>query len=78
MFFERRNEKRLMEFVTLISKMEPQEYCGVCKILGVKLFNEEKEPRAFEETLSELIDKFLKMKKKPRRELMKVLKVAGK
>lgn len=78
MFLEKRNEKRLMEFVTLISKMEPQEYCGVCKILGVKLFDEENEPRAFEETLSELIDKFLEMKKKPKRDLMKLLKVVGK
>lgn len=78
MFLERRNEKRLMEFITLISKMEPQEYCGVCKILGVELFGEDNEPRTLDDTISELIDKFLEMKKKPRRELMKLLKVVGK
>lgn len=71
-----KKEKRFLEFVTLVSKLEAAEYCGLCKILGVSLLQGE-EPRTFEESLGELMDKFLGMKKKPRRQLMEMLRAAA-
>lgn len=62
------------EFVELVSKMDPIEYCALCRILCVELYGEDKEPRTFEVTFEEVMDSFLKMKKKPRKQLMATLR----
>ena len=71
---ENRQAKRLLDFVTGISKLKAAEFCGVCKIMGVAISDEkEEEMRPLEDIMNDLMDSFLKMKKKPRQELMKML-----
>ena len=71
------NEKSFLEFVEIVSKLEPVEYCGLCKVLCVEMFDGET-PKPFDKTLEECMDKFLGMNRKPRRQLMKVLRDATK
>ena len=33
--------KTIEELVVMISKLEPQEFLGVCKLLGIKLYEDE-------------------------------------
>ncbi len=73
-----KEEKNFEEFLQLVSKLEPVEYCGLCKILCVPLYDENNEPRAFDVTLKEAMDQFLVAPRKPRRQLMKVLRALGK
>ena len=67
-------EKNFQDFLSAVSKLEPVEYCGLCKVLCVPMVDENKEAISFDETLEQVIDKFLRMSRKPRRQLMKVLK----
>ncbi len=70
-------EKNFQDFLECVSRLEPVEYCGLCKIMCVPLYNQNNEPRAFDVTLKEVMDKFTEMPRKPRRQLMKVLKSVG-
>ena len=67
-------EKKFQEFLSVVSKLEPVEYCGLCKVLCVPMVDENKEALSFDTTLEQVMDKFLGMSRKPRRQLMKVLK----
>lgn len=67
-------EKKFQEFLSAVSKLEPAEYCGLCKILCVPMIDENKDPLPFDTTLEQVMDRFLTMGRKPRRQLMKVLK----
>lgn len=69
-----REEKHFLDFIQMVSKLEPIEYCAICKILGVPLIDAEGGPLEFDATLENVLDKFLEMKKKPRRQLMKMLR----
>lgn len=71
-----KKEKRFLEFVELVSRLEPSEYFGLCKILGVQMYDEKAAPREFADTLEDVLDSFLKMKKGPRRQLMTLLRGA--
>lgn len=68
-------EKNFMEFVEMVSKLEPVEYCGLCRVMCVELERDGK-ARPFDETLEDVLDGYLGMKRKPRRELIKMLKDA--
>lgn len=68
-----REERRFEEFLRLLTKLEPVEYLGICKILEVPL-NDGENARGFDETLREVMDKFEIMKKKPRHQLMSMLR----
>ena len=70
-------EERFMRFVEMISKLEPVEYCGLCQVLCVDLFDGGN-PKPFDKTLEECMDEFLKMKKGPRKQLMRMLEEATK
>lgn len=67
-------EKKFQDFLNAVSKLEPIEYCGLCKILCVPMIDENKEALPFDTTLEQVINKFLGMSRKPRRQLMKVLR----
>lgn len=69
-----KKEKKFYDFLEIVSRLEAVEYCGLCKILCVKIEDKNKEPRSFEDTFEEVMEKFLDMKKKPQRQLMKMLK----
>lgn len=81
----RPSDKNFREFALAVSKLEAIEFMGLVKILGVGLFdkneNEEEEPklkpRDFEQVYSEILDKYICLGRKDRREVMKVVKLTN-
>ena len=83
--------KDVEKLVKMIGKLEPQEFIGVCKILGVKIYEldekeekEEKEDkkkvtmRPAENLVQEVVDKILSLNRIQRRNLKKLIKLATK
>lgn len=73
-----RKEKTFLEFVEIVSKLEPIEFFGLCRILKVDIVDAEGGDREFDVMLEDLMDRFLAMKKKPRRQLMEMLRASQK
>ena len=69
-----RLKKDLENFLTAIPKLEPVEFIGIVRLLGVKLFQESGEPKDFSDLLEEAIEKFQAIKRKGRREILRLLK----
>lgn len=75
-FFRSSLEKDFDFFVRNLTILEPIEFCGLAKIFGIKLDKEEKDendrpvPRPLEEVLEELMDKFLSLSKRRRKEII--------
>ena len=74
---EKRLERDFEQFVRLLPKLEPAEFCGIMTILGAK-FPEEKEEVNLENIMNMAFDKFLTMRSKQRKELIKVMQAARK
>ena len=74
---EKRLERDFEQFVRLLPKLEPAEFCGIMKILGAK-FPEENEEANLENIMNMAFDKFLTMRSKQRKELLKVMQAARK
>ena len=76
-------EKDFQTFVKYIPKLPPWEFAGIARILGVSLIaeeldeNGEKKMKEFDKILEEIFDKFLLLPRKQRRELTKMVKLAG-
>lgn len=85
---ERRVSKEQKAIIGRICKLEPQEFMGICKILGVKIYEEvdkkeeeEKlnvEARPAEKLIEEVIDRVVELNRTQRRNLNKLLKAATK
>ena len=85
---ERKISKGQKRIVERICKLEPQEFMGICKILGVKIYEEidkgeEKEKlnveaRPAEKLIEEVIEKVVELNRAQRRNLDKLLKAATK
>ena len=73
---EKRLERDFEQFVRLLPKLEPAEFCGIMTILGAK-FPEENEEANLKNT-AKTFDKFLTMRSKQRKELLKVMQSARK
>lgn len=72
-------ERNLLEFISLLSQLEEAEVMGVANILGVPIMNEDgKEPREGTDILSDMIDKFILMQRRARKELIGVMRTANK
>lgn len=65
------------EFLSLLQQLEAIEFIGISKLLGVKLLDE-KEPRDFYLLLHDCLERFEKLPRKKRREILKILKEAKK
>ena len=74
---EKRLERDFEQFVRLLTKLEPAEFCGIMTILGAK-FPEENEEADLENIMNVAFDKFLTMRSKQRKELLKVMQAARK
>lgn len=74
---EKRLERDFEQFVRLLPKLEPAEFCGIMTILGAK-FPEENEEANLENIMNAAFDKFLTMRTKQRKELIKVMQAARK
>lgn len=74
---EKQLERDFEQFVRLLPKLEPAEFCGIMTILGTK-FPEENEEANLENIMNVAFDKFLTMRTKQRKELLKVMQAARK
>ena len=63
------------KFIQLLGKMEVVEFAGIAQILKVKVVEDDK-PRKFEDVFNEIIDNFLKLNRRQRRNLFKIMKAA--
>ena len=72
------SSKSLLVFLEGITKLDPVKFVGLTKILCVPIVDEKYEERKFEDILSDLIDNFIEMPKKRRREILGIIKEANK
>lgn len=70
-------EINIDEFIHLVTKLEPVEFIGLCKVLCVKVLGEEKQPRKFEELINDIIDNFTSTGRTQRREVLRVLRAVN-
>ena len=68
------SSKIVIDFLELVTQLEPIDFVGLSKILCVPLVNQKNEPREFEDILSDMIDKFISTGRKQRKDIIKVLK----
>ena len=68
------SSKTVINFLELVTQLEPIEFVGLSKILCVPLVNQKNEPREFEDILSDMIDNFISTGRKQRKDIIKVLK----
>lgn len=55
-------------------KMRPEEFLGLCQILCVKIYDEEKNvPRDAIDMISDVIDQFKRLSRKKRKEVLQLL-----
>lgn len=67
------SQKQINEFIYAIPKLEPQEFIGLARLLGVELMNED-EPREFEDILEDVLENFTKANRKRRKEFITLLR----
>ena len=85
------SQKQMNQFIRYIPLLEPQEFIGLAKLLGVEIveqsapkFNEDNKvnfevnPRQFTDILENMLENFKKSNRKRRREFMKLLGSATK
>ena len=72
-----------MQLIEQISKMEPVEFLGLARLLGVQVLEENKEatgdkdkfkPRSFADVLEDVMAKFEKQNRGRKREIIKLVK----
>lgn len=73
------------EFLKALSKLRPEELIGLAKFMGIELFkSDEKDekgnpmPQSGEFIVQGIIDKYPTLGRKVRREILKIVKSAGK
>lgn len=66
--------KNALKFIEEIGKLEEVEFFGLVRLLGVKLVDDEKQPREFESVFSDIFDRFIKLPRIKRKEIMNMLK----
>ena len=74
---EKRLERDFEQFVRLLPKLEPAEFGGIMTNISTK-FPEENEEANLENIMNVAFDKFLTMRTKQRKELLKVMQSARK
>ena len=75
----KRKEKEFEEFLLGLAILEPVEFCGLARIMGVKMdevVDDKCTPRPLEKIMEEMMDKFLGTTRRRQKELLKLLKDA--
>lgn len=69
------SEKNVAEFVSLLCSLELPEFIGVLTLMGVLYRSEEdgKKKRPLPDILSDVMDKYAALDKKPRRRLLQLI-----
>jgi len=71
--------KDIKGFQRQLLQLEPVEFIGVARILGVQLFDVEKnEPMMFDEIFADMMEKYAGLSRKQRRNLERLLRAATK
>lgn len=68
------SSKTFLSFIEEVSKLSEVEFIGLSKILCVPILDKEENERPFEDILSDMMDKFLLVKRSKRKEILKMLK----
>ena len=73
------SEKELEKFIIQLSKLNPIEFMGISKIFNIELYEDEdkKKPRKFEIILSEILDKYVRLTPRRRKNMMNLVKSAN-
>lgn len=66
-------EKEFLSFLNMVGKLDHLEFIGLAQILSVPLLTEEKKEREFEHMFSDLLDNFIELPPKRRKEILKLL-----
>lgn len=66
--------KTFLSFIEEVSKLSEVEFAGLSKILCVPILDKDENERPFEEILSDMMDKFLMIKRGKRKEILKMIK----
>ena len=69
--------KKIKRLIAELSKLAPEEFLGLAKVLCVQLFDEDKEPKSSEEILFEIVSKFSELGKSQRKQILTLLKSAN-
>ena len=68
------SSKTVINFLELVTQLEPIEFVGLSKILCVPILDKDKNERPFEDILSDMMDKFLMIKRGKRKEILNMIK----
>lgn len=68
------SSKTFLSFIEEVSKLSEIEFVGLSKILCVPILDKDKNERPFEEILSDMMDKFLMIKRGKRKEILNMIK----
>lgn len=68
------SSKTFLSFIEEVSKLSEVEFVGLSKILCVPILDKDKNERPFEEILSDMMDKFLMIKRRKRKEILNMIK----
>ena len=66
--------KTFLSFIEEVSKLSEVEFVGLSKILCVPILDKDKNERPFEDILSDMMDKFLMIKRGKRKEILNMIK----
>ena len=72
-----RNKYSVENIVGEISKLQPEEFIGVCKILGISLMVDEETPKEAGTLFEDVIGKLNTMNRTQRKNLIKILRAAN-
>lgn len=69
------SEKNVAEFISLLCSLELPEFIGVLTLMGVPYRSKEdrKEKRPLPDILSDVMDKYAALSRKPRRRLLQLI-----
>lgn len=68
------SSKTFLSFIEEVSKLSEVEFVGLSKILCVPILDQDKNERPFEDILSDMMDKFLMIKRGKRKEILNMIK----
>lgn len=68
------SSKTFLSFIEEVSKLSEVEFVGLSKILCVPILDKDKNERSFEDILSDMMDKFLMIKRGKRKEILTMIK----
>ena len=72
------SSKGFTDFLEEVIKLEPIEFIGLAKVLCAPVMDNNKEPREFEDILSDMMDNFISTGRRQRRDILKMIKEANK